>query len=110
MVGSGGWSVFQFLFFDPQGILYGVVDGRFHKRGPPEYASDGWLQSSTLVGSTGWSDFQFLFFTADGELYGVNQDNLYELSQRDDWLASSTLIGTNGWSEFKFLMTDWLES
>lgn len=43
LVGSGGWSVFKFLFFGPQGILYGVENGRFHKRGPPKHAGDSWL-------------------------------------------------------------------
>ena len=109
LVGSGGWSVIQFLFFDPQGILYGVQNGKFHQRSPPAYASDNWLGSATLIGTGGWDGFQFLFFMADGDLYGVHSDKFYKRSVPthgdDNWLGSSEMIGTGGWSVFKYLMS-----
>ena len=106
-----GWCDFKFLFFDPEGILYGVENGKLHKRGPPTAPDDDWLATSTIIGTVGWSDFQFLFFMSSGELYGVYQDKFYKGStptqsiDAHTWLASSTLIGSSGWSQFKFLMS-----
>ena len=106
-----GWSAFKFLFFNPEGILYGVENGKLRKRSPPTAPDDDWLATSTLIGTAGWSDFQFLFFMSSGELYGVYQDKFYKGSpptqsiDAHTWLASSTLIGSSGWSQFKFLMS-----
>ena len=106
---SGRWSVFQFLFFDPRGILYGVENGKFLKRAPPKFASDNWLRSATLIGTGGWNRFQFLFFMADGDLYGVHSGKFYKRSVPthggDNWLRSAKMIGTGGWSVFKYLMS-----
>jgi len=110
-VGTSGWSSFEFLFFDPEGILYGVENGKLHKRGPPTAADDNWLATSTLIGTAGWSDFQLLFFMSSGKLYGVFHDKFYKglpPNQSIDaytWMASSTLIGESGWSQFAMLMT-----
>ena len=57
-----GWSAFKFLFFNPEGILYGVENGKLHKRGPPTAPDDDWLATSTVTGTVGWNDFQLLFF------------------------------------------------
>ena len=99
----------SFLFFNPQGILYGVENGKFNKRSLSAYASDNWLGSATLIGTGGWDGFQFLFFMADGDFYGVHSDKFYKRSVPthgdDNWLGSSEMIGTGGWSVFKYLMS-----
>ena len=60
LIGSSGWNGFQFLFFMPDGILFGVNNGKFYKRSPPAYASDNWLGSAEMIGSGGWKVFKFL--------------------------------------------------
>ena len=107
LVGTGGWHVFQFLFFDPEGTLYGVANGKFYRRAPPTHGSDNWLGSATLVGSGGWQVFQFLFFDPMGMLYGVENGRFHKREPPthagDNWLGSATLIGTGGWNHFKLL-------
>ena len=65
-IGTGGWDSFQFLFFDPERMLYGVYNDKFYKRGPPTAGNDNWIGSATLVRSGGWSVFKFLFFSRYG--------------------------------------------
>ena len=110
VIGRSGWSAFQFLFFDPQGTLYGVLNGKFYKRSPPVSGDDMWIQSSTMIGKEGWDKFTHLFFMPNGELYGVKDE-------RDErvhpllicssviWIQDSTCIGSDGWSPFKFLIS-----
>ena len=89
-------------------MLYGVENGRFHKREPPTHAGDNWLGSATLIGTGGWNHFKLLFFLNDGKLYGVHNDKFYKRTPpvrgNDNWLGSAELIGSGGWSVFKFLM------
>ncbi|XP_078363502.1 uncharacterized protein LOC144647591 [Oculina patagonica] len=108
IVGTGGWKGFQFLFFDPEGMLYGVYNDKFYKRLPPAYGSDNWIGSATLMGSGGWSGFKFLFFDPQGILYGVEKGSgrfhrrIPPTDPTDNWLGLSTLIGTGGWNDFYF--------
>ena len=108
LIGTAGWeSAFQYLFFDPDGLLfYGVVWDKLRKRNPPP-GGGGWYATSTVVGSSGWSDFEFLFFDPEGILYGVQNGKFHKRSppanESDDWLGSSTLIGSTGWSDFQLL-------
>ena len=68
LIGHAGWDSFKFLFFDPDGVLYGAKDGRFYKRAPPTCSDDNWQGSATVIGRSGWSAFQFLFFDPQGTL------------------------------------------
>ncbi|XP_078363500.1 uncharacterized protein LOC144647587 [Oculina patagonica] len=108
-----GWNGFQFLFFDPEGMLYGVYNDKFYKRLPPAYGSDNWIGTATLVGTHGWSFFKFLFFDPEGILYGVFKNGKFHkrsppTAGNDNWLGSSTLIGATGWNRFHklFFMAD----
>ena len=92
--------------------LFGVVnnDGKFYSRNRPQYASDNWLGTATLIGGGGWANFRHLFFHPDGTLYGVENDKFYkappptEASQ--NWMAEATVIGNAGWDAFQFLFFD----
>lgn len=77
-----GWKDSRFLFFDPDGILYGVYNGKFYKRHPLGFpgTDPDWLGTASLVGSDGWSVFKFLFFDPVGILHGVINGNLYQSS------------------------------
>lgn len=93
--------------------IYGVVNGKLHKKHSPTAADDNWLGTSTLVGTGGWNYFQILFFMSDGDLYGVHQGKFYKRSppthSQDDWLGYATLIGSGDWSVFNFPMAPLLQ-
>ena len=50
-IGAEGWNDFKFLFFHPDGTLYGVLNDKFYKGSPPdgESAKD-WVAKATIVG------------------------------------------------------------
>lgn len=108
LIGNVGRRCFQFLFFDPDGILYGVYKSKFYKGLPPGFPGTDpkWLGIASLVGSDGWSIFKFLFFDPIGTLYGVIKGNLYRRSPPTDpancWLVTPSQIGTGGWEDFQF--------
>ena len=114
LVGASGWSFFNFLFFDPMGILHGVnfKSGTFHKRSPPTDPTDDWLKTSTTIG-TDWRGFRFLFFMSNGELYAVLQDreNLHKGSPPsqgmpcEKWLGSAGIIAEADFNVIQFLMS-----
>ena len=110
---SEGGKVFQFLFFDPNGVLYGVTEGKLYKGDPPEHHSFNWIASATLVGGGGWNVFKFLFFDPQGVLYGVQNDRLSRGYLPTDppvnWIDNSQLIGTGAWGWFSapFLHGRW---
>ena len=100
----------SFFFFDPEGILCGVANGKFYRRAP--YT---WLRQlagiCSLVGSRDWEVFQFLFFDPMGTLYGVENGNFYKREPpthaEDDWLGSATCICTEGWNfQLLFFLND----
>ena len=65
IIGTAGWSTFQYLFFDSDGQLYAVKeDASFYRAPPPTYAqdSDNWSAQATKIGSEGWNTFKFLFY------------------------------------------------
>ena len=102
------WPKYKFLFFDPDGQLYGVPDDKLYKGAfTNDQEAQQWLNSAKLVGVSGWASYDFLFFDPEGILYGVKNGKFHRRSPptdtSDDWLESSTLIGTTGWSDFKFL-------
>ena len=109
---SEGGKVFQFLFFDPSGVLYGVTEGKLYKGYPPSHYSFNWIASATLVGGGGWNVFKFLFFDPQGVLYGVQNDRLSRRYPHTDppvtWIDNSQLIGTGAWGGFQhlFFMAD----
>ncbi|KAL9981919.1 hypothetical protein ACROYT_G010683 [Oculina patagonica] len=112
VLGSKGWDDFKFLFFHPDGTLYGVLlNGKFYKGPPPDGSSAAdWVAKATIVGTSGWNGFQFLFFDPEGMLYGVYNDKFYKRLPpaygSDNWIGSATLVGSRGWSLFKFLFFD----
>ena len=58
----GGWADFKFLFFGPDGYLYGALEnGPFLKAPPPTRGSDNWTPCWSEIGTAGWADFKFLF-------------------------------------------------
>ena len=101
--------------------MYGLENGKLHKRSPPTDPTDDWLGTSELIGTTGWRGFRFLFFMSNGELYAVADEegkNLQKASlykglsptqgtSFDKWLASSstTLIAKDGFDTMQFLMS-----
>ncbi|KAL9985276.1 hypothetical protein ACROYT_G007656 [Oculina patagonica] len=110
-IGSEGWSDFKFLFFHPDGTLYGVLNDKFYKASPPDFVSAAeWVAQATIIGTGGWNGFQFLFFDPEGMLYGVHNGKFYKrlppAHGSDNWLGSATLVGSGGWSVFQFLFFD----
>ena len=108
-IGSTGWDSYKFLFFHPNGLLYGVKDGKIYSGAPPTDPSVDW--SADLVGGGGWDAFKFLFFDPSGNLYGVIQDKFRKgdpPSLGVNWVATSQLLGSSGWSSFQhlFIMAD----
>lgn len=99
--------LFQFLFFDPEGKLYGVIGDKLYSGPLQTNAQERWLDSAKLLGTSGWSSFNFLFFDPVGILYGLKNGKLHKRSPptdpTDDWLGTSVLIGTTGWRGFRFL-------
>nr|5C2N_A Chain A, Beta propeller [Enterobacteria phage L1]5C2N_B Chain B, Beta propeller [Enterobacteria phage L1]5C2N_C Chain C, Beta propeller [Enterobacteria phage L1]5C2N_D Chain D, Beta propeller [Enterobacteria phage L1]5C2N_E Chain E, Beta propeller [Enterobacteria phage L1]5C2N_F Chain F, Beta propeller [Enterobacteria phage L1]5C2N_G Chain G, Beta propeller [Enterobacteria phage L1]5C2N_H Chain H, Beta propeller [Enterobacteria phage L1]5C2N_I Chain I, Beta propeller [Enterobacteria phag len=47
-------SGFKFLFFSPDGTLYGVHNDKLYKGTPPTSDNDNWLARATLIGNGGW--------------------------------------------------------
>ncbi|KAK2567214.1 Tachylectin-2 [Acropora cervicornis] len=110
-IGTAGWNDFKFLFFHPDGTLYGVLNDKFYKGPIPESSSaEDWIAHATLIGTAGWNAFQFLFFDPEGVLYGVHNDKFYKRSPptfpSDNWIGSATIVGSGGWHVFKFLFFD----
>lgn len=111
LIGKGGWDSFKHLFFDPDGVLYGVAENKLYKGLPPSSCQDDWLASATLIGAGGWSDFNFLFFDPKGVMYAVENGNFRKRNpptdRGDTWLGSSTLISTSRgcheWSNYSHL-------
>ena len=106
--GALKFNAFEFLFFDPSGMFYGVTGGKLYKgvlKGPS--TAKQWLHTAKLLGVSGWDSFDFLFLDPEGILHGVKNGKLHRRSPptdtHDNWLESSTLIGTSGRSDFKFL-------
>lgn len=97
----------HFLFFDPEGKLYGVVEDQLYSRSLQSNEQRLLLDSAKLLGTSGWSSFNFLFFDPVGILYGLKNGKLHKRSPptdpTDDWLGTSVLIGTTGWRGFRFL-------
>ena len=40
LLGTSGWFSYNFLFFDPEGILYVIKNGKLYKRSPPTDPTD----------------------------------------------------------------------
>ena len=109
--GKESWTDFQFLFFHPNGTLYGVWNDKFYKGPPPERSSAAdWIDQATLIGRNGWNFYKFLFFDPEGVLYGVHGGKFYKrlppTYPSENWTASATLVGSAGWSVFQFLFFD----
>lgn len=97
----------QFLFFDPEGKLYGVF-GTDLFSGPLQPSTQAvWFDSAKLLGKSEWNSFEFLFFDPEGILYGLKNGKLHKRSPptdpTDDWLGTSEVIGATGWRGFRFL-------
>lgn len=106
-IGTGGWSGFKFLFFDPQGILYGVRngdDGQFLSGAPPINETDNWQRRSQPPIGYYFNEYSLLFFMANGELYGVKNNALFKFTDIADLSGSKKRIGSNPWKNYKFLM------
>ncbi|XP_020615472.1 tachylectin-2-like [Orbicella faveolata] len=101
------FDVFDFLFFDPEGKLYGVEGNKFYSGPLQSSTQKQWLDSAKLLGTSGWSSFDFLFFDPEGILYGLKNGQLHKRSPptdpTDDWFGTSELICTTGWRGFWFL-------
>jgi len=97
----------KFLFFDPEGTLYGVKDDKLYSGQLQSYPCPFWLDCAKLLGTSGWSSYDFLFFDSEGILYGLKNGKLHKRSPptdpTDDWLGTSELIGTTGWRGLRFL-------
>ena len=97
--GTEGWNDFQFLFFHPDGTLYGVWNDKFYKGPLPEgISATDWINQAILIGTNGWKAFKFLFFDPEGVLYGVHGDKFYKrlppTYPHDNWIGSATLVGS----------------
>ena len=100
-------SDLRFLFFDPEGKLYGVFGTNLYS-GPLQSSTDEqWRDSAKLIGESEWNSYEFLFFDPEGILYGHKNGKLHKRSPptdpTDDWLGTSELIGTTGWRQLRFL-------
>lgn len=97
----------QFLFFDPEGKLYGVLGTNLYSGPLQSSTQKKFLVSAKLLGKSEWNSFEFLFFDPEGILHGLKNGKLYKRSQptdpTGDWLGTSELIGTTGWRGFRFL-------
>ncbi|XP_053306052.1 tachylectin-2-like [Spea bombifrons] len=110
-VGKGDWSKFKFLFFHPDGTLYGATHaGEFYKGPVPTNENVSWLYGqATMIGTYNWNRFDALFFDADGIMYGVTDtDKFLKRSPptypEDEWMSTSTTIGDGGWSRLTHFM------
>ena len=105
---SSDMGNFKFLFFDPDGNLYGVKGENLYTGPLPLNPQEPWLDSAKPVGANTWSSFNFLFFDNKGFLYGLHFENgtlhqrIPPVDKNDDWLKTSKVIGTN-WRKFRFL-------
>ena len=78
LIGNSGWDDFQFLFFDPEGILYGVYDDKLYKLEGSVSRSCWRLDwNSNTCGKTWMVQLQFLLFDPKGILHGVEKGRFH---------------------------------
>ena len=114
LVGTNGWSVFKFLFFSPDGLLWAVhgssstLPGYFVKGTPPTDENDNWSRRAGYAGLAYFHRCQELFFMADGYMYMVLSDALWkhppDVNSGTPYAYQWSKICTSNWSDFKFLM------
>ncbi|KAM3937023.1 uncharacterized protein RB166_003122 [Leptodactylus fuscus] len=114
-VGKGVWNKFSFLFFHPNGELYGITyQGEFYKGPQPDNENIPWMyEEATQIGVTthGWATLEALCFDPNGVLYAITTDDKLVKGKPptkqsyDEWLKTTTMLGEGGWKDLSYFMS-----
>lgn len=100
-IGGSDWHNFLALFFDPDNIMHGVIDGKLVKGHPLSTTDGAWYAKSSVIGEAQWDPLSyFIDFSHNGDLWCVRRGDGAIFTapppthKSDSWLLRARNMGT----------------
>ncbi|XP_056407355.1 tachylectin-2-like [Hyla sarda] len=106
-IGDKYWNEYNILFFDLEGLLYGVHTDKFYNGAPPTEENASWIR--TCIGGRDWERLTyFMGYTLDKKLWSVDKynGNVYRgdtpTPQQLHYLINADYLGWS-FNQYRFL-------